>query len=639
MSFVLKFNKNKNPNVLKLGVLYSPSSIPSKPNVTNYLYNEYFLKMVDTIVGQLSINDILLVGVPVNLPTSLAALDELTKKSIYTTLSKYTDITYFICSFGSEQLEILQEVYFKFNKKITLLSTSSSKTSLKFNDNILRFLPYDYTLVNFISNYFLKDTEYYYDCVFIGGSFYELEGKPVFGNSSQISETIAFINDYLYLSNRYLEASPIITNNDNNLDIRSSVQSIFNILDNNTNPNYYHTNCYSNYIMQYIQNSTSNFSTPEQQAIFNQWLKDYPNANVTNWKIFESYLLPDLTTDNNKWAIINYFVLYITLFDYTQKKKILLFMSNFQFPAFLSILTHLIPTFENAFGKTDILNNFKKKSRIIFTNTQNRNEFTSELLSDVRTDTLWYNMGKTWMDLLDLYNPMIFLPRYDQSINIFINKLSLELNMYNSNNTYIDLSVNSPVALIPIYNAIQFVYHFYKNGLNINNFTLNYFLKSNLLYFGNNLIFDENMDNVFNIIIGTSYFNSTNTIINRSLMINRDTISNLELNLDELYDNLEEYKLDRIYEPSDKTNWKDFYDTFKAANFNNNTKNNRINDLLKSPFQTSYISQGVNYTFALKVNLIINNDNKSRIRNILEYVISLATNPFTLSSTTLVRDP
>ena len=64
---------------------------------------------------------------------------------------------------------------------------------------------------------------------------------------------------------------------------------------------------------------------------------------------------------------------------------------------------------------------FIKNSKIIFTNTQNRDEFTSELFNDRRTDTLWYNNGKTWMDLLNLYNPIIFFPRFDQSINIFIN--------------------------------------------------------------------------------------------------------------------------------------------------------------------------------------------------------------------------
>lgn len=629
MSSILKFYNNDNPNVLKLGVLYSPSSTPSKPNATNYLINEYFLKVVDTMVQQLSINDILLVSIPINLPYSLSTVDETAKQTIYSTLSKYTDITYFICSFGSEQLEILQQVYFKYNKKITLLSTSSAKTSLKLHDNIVRFLPSDYTLVNFISNYIFNDTQYCYDCVFIGGSFYQLEGQPVFGNLPQISETIAVIEDYLHLTNRHIVKSPLITDNNNDLNVPSLVDSIKNNLDVNLNPNYYKSNFYSNYIIQYIQNSTNGYSTQQQHIIFNQWLNDYPVAEVTNWKVFESYILPNMTIDYSKWAIIYHFMLYITFFDYSQKKKIILFMSNFQFPAFLSIVTYLIPIFENIFNKTELLLKFIKNSKIIFTNTQNRDEFTSELFNDRRTDTLWYNNGKTWMDLLNLYNPMIFIPRFDQSINIFINKLSLELNMYSSNNKYIDLSTSSPVFLIPIYNALQFVFHFYKNGLNINNYILNYFLKSNLLYFGNNLIFDENMDNVFNIIIGTSYFNSMNAVINRSLTINRETITyDIELKL-MLPDYLpegneigkEEWELLKIYLPViNRTNWIEFYKVFKPLG--SFAKTSRVSELIND-LKTEITFDSDIYVFNLKLNpsdLVIDSVIKSRIKYIFKKI-------------------
>jgi hypothetical protein len=615
MSTILKFYNNNNPNVLKLGVLYSPSSIPSKPDVTNYIINEYFLKIVDTMLQQLSINDILLVSIPINLPYSIAAVDETTKKAIYATLSKYTDITYFICSFGSEQLEILQEIYFKFNKKITLLSTSSSKTLLKFNDNIIRFLPSDYTLVNFISNYFFHDTVYCYDCVFIGGSFYELEGKPVFGNLQEISETIAFINDYLILTGRNLLSNSLITNNDDNLDIDNLIESIRNELDSNLNPNYYHSNLYSNYIIQYIQNSPSDFSSIQEHSIFNQWLNDYPAAQVTNWKVFQSYMLPDMTVDNSKPAIIYHFMLYLTFFDYSQKKKIILFMSNFQFPAFLSIITYLIPQFGEIFGKTELLSKFIKNSQIIFTNTQNRDEFTSELFNDIRTDTLWYNNGKTWMDLLNLYNPMIFLPRYDQSINLFINKLSLELNMYSSNNKYIDISTTSPIFLITVYNALQFVYHFYKNGLNMNNFVLNYFLKSTLLYFGNNLVFDENMDNVFNIIIGTGYFNNANAIINRS---SRSENKEIKIDLKEKKEEGEETNM-KLYENS--SNWSLFWEQLHSLK--NKTQEKKIEELLTSRNNITTI----NNTFILIVKIGIS-QNTDRIKKMLEWVKGEKTDPF-----------
>ena len=640
MSSVLKYYKNDNPNVLKLGVLHQPSSNPSKPDVTNYLINEYFLKVVDTMVGQLSINDILLVSIPIKLTSSLTNLDENTKKTIYSTLSSYKDITYFICSFGSEQLEILQEVYFKFNKKITLLSTSSSKTSIKFNDNIVRFLPSDNTLVNFISNYLLNDTKSYYDCVFIGGSFYQLEGKPVFGNQAQIAETIQYINDYLNLTSRNLKNNPIITDNNNDYGFNEISDIIRNTLDVRVNPNYYTSNYSSNYIIQYVQNSINDFSTPDEIVIFNQWLKDYPAPNVINWKVFESFMYPDLTIDQSKLPIIYHFMIYITFFDYSQKKKILLFMSNFQFPAFFAIVSHLIPQFELIFDKTNILINFINKTKIIFTNTQNRDEYTSELFNDKRTDTLWYNTGKTWMDLLNIYNPMIFLPRYDQSINIFINKLSLELNMYTINNKYVDLTKTSQVLLIPIYNSIQFVYHFYKNGIIINNFVLNYFLKSTLLYFGNNLIFDENMDNVFNIIIGTGYFDNKNAVINRSLTTTRGVNYNLELVLDSIDPSTIDlnYILSICYPITNRANWLLFYDQYNYiyGNIHLNNKSRifkQDNGILTSPYQLSIIIDNDENKYNLKVSIngssIDISDHKERILNLLLQIVHYqTTNPF-----------
>jgi hypothetical protein len=629
MSSTLKFYKNDELNALKLGVLYIPSNIPSNPDSSNYLINEYFLKVVDTIVEQLSINEILLVSIPINIPYSIDDLDELAKKNIYSILSKYTDITYFITSLSSNQIIILQEVYFKFNKKKTLLSTGSAKTTgLKFNDNIIKFLPSDYTLVNFISNYYFHETNIYYDCIFIGSSYPEYN---IFPNINQLDETIGYINDYLNLTNRKLVINPIITNNNNNLNINETIESIKKTLDSKTNPDYYTSNFHSNYIIQYIQNSFYIDSSQSQKDEFKQWLKDYPEIHITNWRAFEGYMLPDMSIDTSKLAIIYHFMIYITFFDYTKNKNILLFMSSTEFAPFLSIITYLIPQFENIFNKSGILSNFLKKSRILFPNSLNLQEMTSELFNDTRTDTLWYTIGKTWMDLLHLYNPMIFFPRFDQSINILVNKLSLKLNMYSSTNKYIDLTRNSPVLLIPIYNAIQFVYHFYKNGININNFTLNYFLKSTLLYFGNNLIFDENMDNVYNIIIGTSYFNSINSIINKSLTINRAISFELNLELDGNYSYPEEYILPIIYYPlDDKTNWMTFYNNFTQV-YNNSTIRKKIsiinNSLLTSPYKLVIINNSIEYIYNLKVNIKID-ENKNRIFEIFKYIYTSESNPF-----------
>ena len=638
MDFKLKFfNNYANRNVLKIGVIYIPSSDPSNPDTVNYGTNEYFLKIVDTIVLQLSINDIELVRVPLNLPNSYNLVDEITKKKIYSELSSYKDLTYFISSLSSPQLEILQEIYFRYNKKVTLLSTGSSQTSLKFNDNILRFLASDYTLVNFIANYYLHNTNYYYDCVFIGGFFPELQGQPVFGGPLLIEQTIIYMNEYLNLSNRKLVINPIITNNDNNLNIDTIIAQNINLLNLKKNPNYYKTNYYSNYIIQYIQNSPNSNSSQEYINIFNQWVNDYPSIEVTNWKVFESYILPNMNTDPTKWAIIYHFMLYISFFDYTQKKKILLFMSNFQFPAFLSIINYLSSDFEKIFNIKNILQNFRKNVQIIFTNTQNRDQFTEKLLNDSRTDILWYNNGNTFMNLLNLFQPRIFFPRYDQSMNIFINKLSLELAMYSQKNRYIDLAESSQVLLMPIYNAIQFVFHFYKNGVTINSFIFDYFSKSKLLRFGNNLIFDTNMDNVYDIVVGTSYFNSSNTVINRgdnidiiiNIIIFNDigeidpTLTELDTEGEKIINIIKSVRLDKNNSDNLLLNWSRLYKKstslknvfIQSGSMTHNNDNYKLiiyNDETKNPISDEHY-----------------NYNKTIITNsLIYYLIKLKTNPF-----------
>jgi hypothetical protein len=92
--------------------------------------------------------------------------------------------------------------------------------------------------------------------------------------------------------------------------------------------------------------------------------------------------------------------------------------------------------------------------------------------------------------------------------------------MYSKDNKYIDLSKSSQILLIPIYNAIQFLFHFFKNGININSFIFDYFSKSKLLRFGNNLIFDTNMDNIYDIVVGTTYFNNNNIVLTKNITKN-----------------------------------------------------------------------------------------------------------------------
>jgi hypothetical protein len=240
------------------------------------------------------------------------------------------------------------------------------------------------------------------------------------------------------------------------------------------------------------------------------------------------------------------------------------------------------------------------------------------------------------MNLLDLFKPRIFFPRYDQSMNVFINKLSLELDMYSTNNKYIDLAESSQILLIPIYNAIQFLFHFYKNGVSINSFIFDYFSKSKLLRFGNNLIFDTNMDNVYDIVVGTSYFNSEDTIINRNIHRN---IINIFINLRVLnYENS-----DTIINESDIIvvndemilkkekftlidNWARLYNLVKGST--------TISDM-NAAFRNDKQYQG--YNLNIKVNGIVITDSNNRQNILNDQIIINSFNYYFVNGFTLTQ--
>jgi len=318
-------------------------------------------------------------------------------------------------------------------------------------------------------------------------------------------------------------------------------------------------------------------------------------------------------------------------------------MSNFQFPAFFSIINYLSSDFEKIFNKRNVLRNFVKNTEIIFTNTQNRDQFTEDLLNDSRTDILWYNNGNTFMNVLNLFKPRIFFPRYDQSMNIFINKLSLELDMYSKKNRYIDLAESSQVLLIPIYNAIQFVFHFYKNGVTVNSFIFDYFSKSKLLRFGNNLIFDSNMDNIYDIVVGTSYFNSSNTIINRKIFTRGDIKLNITIYITDDIGSIDSsflttsntgeqvFNILQSISQDDNNNWSDFY---IFVNKNNTTLTDYLNNFINTTHNLlDYTLIIYNYETKNQIDDDQYKYYETMIRNTLKYYIIDYTNPITRRKT------
>jgi hypothetical protein len=121
-------------------------------------------------------------------------------------------------------------------------------------------------------------------------------------------------------------------------------------------------------------------------------------------------------------------------------------------------------------------------------------------------------------ELLFAYDTKICVQRIDQSMFVLIEKLSSNLNL-RSRGKYIDISTTPQPAIIAAYNAVEFLFHFIQNGVDLGPFILSYFNNATLLQYGDNLVFNSKMDNVYGAIVLAYFFNEgEGSIINRNII-------------------------------------------------------------------------------------------------------------------------
>ena len=197
---------------------------------------------------------------------------------------------------------------------------------------------------------------------------------------------------------------------------------------------------------------------------------------------------------------IEKFIAYLINFKFESSKKIVVYITYSEFPILLSKLS-------SRFTKK-FMDTMSESLVFILSNIHNIEIYSWDLFNDPKTDTLWYNQGYTWYELLSNFEVKIHIPRVDQSM---FHLYSL-INDYLKNgvflNTDVDLKLGntSQPALEAVFNALQLIYHFNKNNINIRSYISSYFQNARLLQFNNNIVFNNNMDSIYGLYVATTYF-------------------------------------------------------------------------------------------------------------------------------------
>lgn len=550
---------------IPLGVIYLSNS--EFNGVINFTVNQYFPRVVDTALTQLSLDDFYIIPIPVNINTSIP--NDITQLNrIKVILEGYPMITYFVFSGPTIYINIIFESFFRYNHDKILFCTNSSQIGADYSDNVVRTLPNDYTIGNFIANiFFNKPGQGYFDIIFLPGQFMN-NGQTIgyAGIESNIQIFYEFfeavgIPGYTMSPNPYnpngnpvtglpstttvLSDGRILPNlgNPDNISRTECQNQISNTLNSSLNPSYYTNNYYASLLMQFIQNDKTFPLQNNPNLVDPTFIPTYPYPEVINWVAMQAYaknLRYDSITKKFVWDItaqmpyITYLIEYLINFDYTKDKNILLILAQYQFSAIQVYLYYYFPLISAFLGLTteEYITIFQSKVRFILTNTNNRDEFTYQLFTDPRTFTLWkpsqYSLEppepKTWFDLTNLMTTNIVIPRTEQTMFVLFNQMSQWLNLSISGKYY-DFSNTTQPSIIALYNALTFLNHFVKNGQPVSEFILSYFINTNLLQFGNNILFNNKMDNIYDITVSTSYFYTGQSISNRSTTTETDPCS------------------------------------------------------------------------------------------------------------------
>ena len=473
---------------ISLGVIYLDGYFQDDDMVFSskyFLFNKIFTDIVQISMNMLFMLDIDLIFIPILFDDN-GFIDKI---SLEETFNLHPNVDQFIFSGTTIFVNILIENYFRYYPEKILYCVNSSQSGSDFNDNIIRLLPNDYGLNNFIANLYLRKNNF--DLFYFTSSEYTKNDGIIQEGQLQINTTKKVIDDFLVEQNRQITTNPILFSLQNPEDFYNNMNINMAATD------YYSLNYYTILDIPYVPNEKAindlEFSskyadggTKVLNRISDKGIVSYNNGIIT----YSDKIIPQ----------IEKFIAYLINFKFESSKKIVVYITYSEFPILLSKLS-------SRFTKK-FMDTMSESLVFILSNIHNIEIYSWDLFNDPKTDTLWYNQGYTWYELLSNFEVKIHIPRVDQSM---FHLYSL-INDYLKNgvflNTDVDLKLGntSQPALEAVFNALQLIYHFNKNNINIRSYISSYFQNARLLQFNNNIVFNNNMDSIYGLYVATTYF-------------------------------------------------------------------------------------------------------------------------------------
>ena len=468
-----------------------------------YMINSTFPYLVKECGNILTMNDIIYIDIPILLYSDstkdeieydIAIAIQTYNLNNFDDPNNFIDCNQFIYSGETPFLSILIDIYFRYYPEKILYSINSAGTGSDYNDNVFRLVPNNYGLNNFIANIYLQNKNF--DLFYFTANYYTTKGTILVGDGETITTTQSIINDFLKSIGKTMIPNPIA------FPINTLVEFNLNLKKNMSLFEYDTVNYYTKFNIPYVINTDALNDTDFKEEYY-----DNDDTNSLFYRVSDKAI----STSNN--GVITYFddkyipqiekfISYLLNFNYNSGKNIVVFIAYPEFPILLSKLASRF--------STEFMENMMGSLVFILSNIHNKDTYSWDLFNNNKTDTLWYNNGYTWYSLLQKFNVKIHFPRTDQSMFYIYKLLNSYLKDYfrEKYDIELDLKIDSTAqpAIEAIYNALNLVYHFHKNNINIRSYITSYFQNSKLLQFQNNLVFNSNMDNVFGVYVATTFF-------------------------------------------------------------------------------------------------------------------------------------
>ena len=456
--------------------------------------NIIFIDIVMECANILSITDILFIPILIDFNNN-----NFNQANLEIIFNEYPECNQFIYAGKTPKLNMIIDEYFRYYPEKILYSVDSSRIGSDYNDNVFRLLPNDYGLINFIANIYLKNNNF--DLFYFTGSFYTEKNENgvidyFIDNQGNIDTTQFVINEFLKSINKTIVYNPIPFST-NTLDDFNNTLKI-----NMARNEYYTTNCYTVLNIPYVPNTNA----IQDSEFYSEYYSIAPSLffKVSD-KAISSYNNGVITYSDNRYIPqIEKFISYLLNFNYTTSKKIVVFISYAEFPILLAKIASRF--------SIDFIETMKNNLVFILSTFHNRDEYTWDLFNNAKTNMLWYNNGYTWYKLLELFNVKIHFPRTDQSMFYLYLLLNEHLKTIYSGYDF-KLDKTAQPSIEAVFNALNLLYHFNKNNIDIRSYITSYFQNSKLLQFQNNLVLNSNMDSIYGVYVATTFFFEGETAI------------------------------------------------------------------------------------------------------------------------------